>query len=81
MPESALRAASVASQVSGGSRQLSQLPQGSEALAEIGEQRLAAAAGHLGEPDQGVELLALETCLKTSEPSDCAIHWRCWMTS
>ena len=59
MQDSALRAASVASQVAGGCRQLSQLPQGRARFAEVGEQAHAPAVVRLGQREQRVELAAL----------------------
>ena len=60
MQLSALRAASVASQVAGGCRQLSQLPQGAACLAEVAEQAHAPAVVRLGQRQQRVELAALQ---------------------
>ena len=54
-----MRAASVASQVAGGLRQLSQLPQGRLLLAEVGKQAHAPAVVRLGQREQRVELAAL----------------------
>jgi hypothetical protein len=63
MHDSALRAASVASQVAGGCRQLSQLAQptgaraaGRRVLAEVAQQPHAAAVVRLGQRQQRLEL-------------------------
>ena len=60
MQDKALRAASVASQVAGGCRQLSQLPQGRLCFAEVVQQPHPAAVVRLGQGQQGVELAALQ---------------------
>ena len=60
MQLSALRAASVASQVAGGCRQLSQLPQGRLCFAEVVEQAHAPAVVGFGQRQQRVELAALQ---------------------